>query len=608
MRGGSIRSTRREVATSDSSGSPAAHPGSPSVEQAPRPSSHAFPEIEFASPWRRLAAWVIDYVTVGIAAGVLATVLGDSDPFSRRLGSLLLTVWATYAVVLIHLFGRTLGRLALGIRVVNVIDGRPPSWNRSSIRMLILVGSLFVPFLLVVNCLRVLWDPYRRGWHDRAAQAIVVRARRRDASEAAPDAATPEGAPVTARRIPSPGPLSKPRRAQLIALAVVGSLALIGLIYAALSRYLEGDLIDVDFRTGAEPFEVGEDPIAIYEVVDGMYRVTLKHAGAGLTLGNLRRGAYAVGVRAELVEVSDPEIHVGVGCIGDTAEGDGFVGYLFSVAPGGRFTLDRDLQTVREGSDGRIESLRRLSITCVPGTGGEVLVLGFANGIEVARFLDPLGHAGYTYAMLGVEGAPGTEVRFTSVWSRVPDERWDPEIPVDTSPVEVSLSPTPSPDPASAPEESDLPQTGTFRENGVFIRYPPQWGIREVRTPFGARWDVRWSVAASPVGDRFRHQEIRVISLTSGGALAEDVARSRLDTLAGGRGTIVGPTATSIAGLPAFEGRILGYQRYGRKFVVRLVMIVDGPTAYEISCQYGPGTTQVIDGCARVIESFRVTE
>lgn len=586
-----MQSTRRGVATSDLSGSPAAHPVAPTTE--------------FASPWRRLAAWVIDYFIVSIVAGILIQASANSDAFRSIGRSLALSTWPTYSIVLTHLRGQTLGRMALGIRIVNVADGRPPSWNRSTIRVLLLFGFVLVPILAVLNCVRVLWDPRKRGWHDRAVQTIVVRVGPTRGPEVLTDGAiegeTPSAAGWTP---PMPAPLSRSRRVSVIAATVVTGVGLLGLLFMGINRYLEDDLVNVDFRIRSEPFEVGEDGSATYGLVDGTYRVTLKQQGSAFTLGELRRRAYALGIRADLVEMSQPEISVDLGCIDNAPEGDGVVGYLLSVAPGGEFALDRDGVTVRDGSDPRIRSLQRVSIMCVPGAGEDVLVLGFANGIEVVRFHDPFGHAEYTYVLLGVEGAPGAEVRFTRVWSRVPDEEWEAETPLDTSPVEVPSTP-----PAEPPtEENDAPRRGTFDDNGVIFRYPTDWRIREVRTPFGSRWDVEWSIAAGPPGSGYRHEDVRVLALAIGGAPAEDVARSRLDALAQSFGTVQGPTQRSVGGLPAFEGRILDYERYGRTFELRVVMIVDGAAGYEISCQYEPESARIIGGCQRIIESFRVGE
>ena len=549
----------------------------------------------FGGPWRRLCGWVIDWVIVNILAILPAALLTSATGIPGFVAGLLVVgIWPAYSIVLVHLSGETIGRIALGIRVVDLEGGRPPGWGRSTIRALIQLGlfllSLFILIPAPLNYARVLWDPRKQGWHDRAARTIVVRVRRGAVPGGTADGAgASEQLPAARWMPPPPGPLSRSRRALLVVLTTAGVLGLFGLSYMGLYGYLEDDLVDADFGTASEPFEVGEDGAATYEVVEGTYRITLKRQGAwALTLGELRRRAYAIGVQADLLEVTQPGVRVGVGCVGDTPDGEGLAGYLFAVAPGGDFTLLRDGLSVREGSDPRIESVRRLSIICAPGLGGDVFVVGLANGLEIVRYEDASGLAGYTYAMLGVRGERGAEVRFTSVWSRVPDERW-----------------------LSGTEPRDVPPqaAGSFAENGVSFQYPWEWSVREIRAPLAAGSNVGLSIAIEPPGGLYRHEYLRINAFASDGATAGDIAKERLDALARGGGTREGPTATSLGGLPAFEGRVVDHRLAGRPFELRIVVIVVADTtAYEILCQYEPDDAEIIAGCERVVDSFGFPE
>jgi len=194
------------------------------------------------------------------------------------------------------------------------------------------------------------------------------------------------------------------------------------------------DLLGADFRVGAEPFEVGETSFATFDRVGGTYRITSKVAGQGVTsVGDFVRVAYAVGVRAELVLVTETGTMVGVMCVGPPAGGgEGLVGYGFFVEPGGAYTLTRQNQdgnnhVLREGTDTRIDNVERVAIMCAPDFDGSVTLLGFANGLMVATADDPEGYTEYTYAGITVKAShEGTVVRFTRVLARVPDEDWVP--------------------------------------------------------------------------------------------------------------------------------------------------------------------------------------
>lgn len=197
---------------------------------------------------------------------------------------------------------------------------------------------------------------------------------------------------------------------------------------------LPNELINVDFREGVEPFEINENSTAKSAHVEGTYRLTVKNANESITsLGEFVRTAYAVGIRAEVVEITEPGTTVGASCLGPAPEGmEGLTGYGFFVEPGGHFILGREdpggrIEFLERGTDTRIETVERVSIICAPGLGGDVSLIGFANGIKIISAEDPDGYRAYTYAGLFVlSERAGTEVRFTRVWARVPDEEWIP--------------------------------------------------------------------------------------------------------------------------------------------------------------------------------------
>ncbi len=194
---------------------------------------------------------------------------------------------------------------------------------------------------------------------------------------------------------------------------------------------LTHELIMVDFREGVDPFNIGETEGARYDHVAGTYRITVKNTlfETNTSLGEFNRTAYAVGIRAELVEVTKPGTSVGAMCVGPGAEGaDELVGYGFFVEAGGKYSLvsqdsSASWETLEEGTDDRVTTVQRVSIICAPA-GDDVTIIGFANGLKIVVDEDRDGHDVYTYAGLSVQTEPGTEVRFTRVVARVPDEEW----------------------------------------------------------------------------------------------------------------------------------------------------------------------------------------
>ena len=92
-----------------------------------------------------------------------------------------------YEPVSVALWGRTAGKWAEGIKVVSIVDGAKPSMARSFARVALPAVAGLATFgvgWLVVQT--VLWastmaDSDRRGWHDRLAATVVVKAKRRPA-------------------------------------------------------------------------------------------------------------------------------------------------------------------------------------------------------------------------------------------------------------------------------------------------------------------------------------------------------------------------------------------------------------------------------------------
>ena len=365
---------------------------------------------------RRLGARLLDYIVIayGITLGAFALKVVDRDCSilsCRAWWAIFVAVAflgvAAYEILPTARLGRTLGKRAVGIEVVRADGDGPPSLGRAAFRFLVLFGLIvvFFPVLVLVSFIASVRNPRKQMWHDRVGRTIVVRR-------------------VRERR---------GRRWLRVASVTAVMLASLGFGgFYLVNKALVHELIMVDFRDGVDPFNIGESSGARYDHVAGTYRVTVKNTDFPLntSLGEFARTAYAVGIRAEVVEMTGPGTGVGVMCLGPAAEGgDELVGYGFFVEPGGDYSLERHdsgggLESLERGTDARIETVERVSIICAPFE-DDVSLIGFANGLKIVVAEDLNGHDVYTYAGLTVkDGNAGTEVRFTRVSARVPDEEW----------------------------------------------------------------------------------------------------------------------------------------------------------------------------------------
>jgi uncharacterized RDD family membrane protein YckC len=131
---------------------------------------------------RRMVGALIDQVVVLVPITAVALALGAAHHLSR--GSLLvanvalLAVAFVYETAMIGSLGRTVGKIAMGTRVVSVVDGERPRWSAAAQRSLLPLLCGTVPSVglllgVVVYGLAIV-HPRRQGLHDRAAGTLVV--------------------------------------------------------------------------------------------------------------------------------------------------------------------------------------------------------------------------------------------------------------------------------------------------------------------------------------------------------------------------------------------------------------------------------------------------
>ncbi len=143
--------------------------------------------------WIRLAAFAVDRIIAYLLAAVIAAAIGLSrtsgevDPAIQQEVtisletinySFLLLVWGIWtanSVILTSLRGQTLGKMLVGIQVVDS-SGNIPPWHRVLLREL--VGKFVSEAVFWLGYLWIGFDQNKRGWHDFLGGSYVVRKRR----------------------------------------------------------------------------------------------------------------------------------------------------------------------------------------------------------------------------------------------------------------------------------------------------------------------------------------------------------------------------------------------------------------------------------------------
>lgn len=117
--------------------------------------------------WRRFVAALLDGIIIGVVGGIIGAILGGGNA-GDGIGVLLGLLYYTYFE---GSTGQTLGKKALGIRVISLEGGGSIGYGRAFIRY---IGRYVSGIVLLLGYLWMLWDKEKQTWHDKFAGSVVV--------------------------------------------------------------------------------------------------------------------------------------------------------------------------------------------------------------------------------------------------------------------------------------------------------------------------------------------------------------------------------------------------------------------------------------------------
>jgi uncharacterized RDD family membrane protein YckC len=121
--------------------------------------------------WRRFGAAFVDGLVIALPINVLVAAFPDAIV---ALNALSILVQAVYFTLLEGgRSGQTLGKQALGIRVVDLQGGGSIGYGRAFVRYL---GRFVSTIVFLLGYLWMLWDREKQTWHDKMAGSVVVPA------------------------------------------------------------------------------------------------------------------------------------------------------------------------------------------------------------------------------------------------------------------------------------------------------------------------------------------------------------------------------------------------------------------------------------------------
>lgn len=142
------------------------------------------PGVVLAPVWRRLLARTVDQLVILVPVLIIAVIalgissLDDLKTHAFGLNAVVLATGFFYEFGMIAMWGRTVGKIALGTQVVRVDSGGAVLPSSAAIRTLVPLAAGVIPSvglaLSIVVYARTIYDKRRQGWHDKGAGTIVV--------------------------------------------------------------------------------------------------------------------------------------------------------------------------------------------------------------------------------------------------------------------------------------------------------------------------------------------------------------------------------------------------------------------------------------------------
>jgi uncharacterized RDD family membrane protein YckC len=147
-----------------------------------QPFGGSVPRMPYGGFWRRLLAYIIDAIILGIVIGAIDSIAmaifrsgsGGMSAGTTAGSSIfaLLVTWLYFALMESSSYQATIGKLVLGMRVTDV-NGQRISFARAT-------GRWFAKFLstiiLYIGFLMIAFTPQKRGLHDYIAGTLVYKA------------------------------------------------------------------------------------------------------------------------------------------------------------------------------------------------------------------------------------------------------------------------------------------------------------------------------------------------------------------------------------------------------------------------------------------------
>ena len=135
--------------------------------------------IDYAGFWIRVAASIIDsIILVLVTSPILYSIYGKEYFKSEGLVAgywdiIIKWIFPAVAVIVFWIYkSATPGKMIMGIKIIDMKTGNPPSTSQSIIRYL---GYYVSMIPLMLGIIWVAFDEKKQGWHDKLAGTVVIK-------------------------------------------------------------------------------------------------------------------------------------------------------------------------------------------------------------------------------------------------------------------------------------------------------------------------------------------------------------------------------------------------------------------------------------------------
>ncbi len=172
-------------ATPPPQGAQQPYPSAPPISEPYGSSGPSDVPGELAGRWQRLFAAIIDGVIINVVAWAISAPLVGNVMFStKHLGDRFVAsgIGAVIAILYFGLqhgkWGQSIGKRALGIRVVSAPDGGPITYGAAFVRVAFTYVLSLITFGIgaLIDGIWILWDGRKQTLHDKVAKTYVVNA------------------------------------------------------------------------------------------------------------------------------------------------------------------------------------------------------------------------------------------------------------------------------------------------------------------------------------------------------------------------------------------------------------------------------------------------